>query len=134
MEWNEGYEVGIADIDAQHQELFRQISRLIDAMHDAKGKDVVASTLDFLSEYATKHFALEEALMTAHRYRGKADHLREHAEFVATFTALSAQLRSQGPTAALAIEVNNKICNWLVRHVLGTDKPLGNHLKLLGLK
>ena len=123
IEWNASYAVGIEIIDLQHQELFRQISKLIDAMQQSRGKDEVAATLRFLAAYAERHFALEEALMAKHGYATAptAEHKGEHAGFRSTFAALDSQLAEQGPSAALAIEVNNKICNWLVRHVLGTD-------------
>ncbi|MBI5542946.1 MAG: hemerythrin, partial [Deltaproteobacteria bacterium] len=69
-----------------------------------------------------------------HRYPAKAEHLKEHADFVETFSALAVQLRQGGPSSVLALEVNNKICQWLIRHVLGTDKPMCEHLRLAGLR
>lgn len=136
IEWNPSYSVGIDLIDRQHQELFRQISRLIDAMRESRGKDEVATTLRFLAAYAEQHFALEESLMAEHAYATApaAEHKGEHESFRATFAALDGQLAEQGPSPALAIEVNNKVCNWLVRHVLGTDKPFAAHLRSKGVK
>lgn len=134
IEWNASYAVGIERMDLQHQELFRQISRLLDAMHGATGKEEVAATLRFLSLYAQDHFAMEESLMAEHAYRGAADHRSEHDGFRRTFASLAAQLQAQGPSSALALEVNNKVCQWLVRHVLGTDRPFAAHLKERGVK
>jgi len=133
LEWNDSYAVGIEAIDREHRELFKHISKLIDALHQSKGTEEVAATLRFLALYADSHFAMEESLMAAHRYPGAADHAKEHAHFRATFSVLAARLQSEGPSAALAMEVNNKICNWLVRHVLGTDQPLAAHLRGKGL-
>ena len=67
--------------------------------------------------------------MAEKRFPGAVEHKREHASFVATLAALRAQLEKQGPGGYLAIDVNNKVCNWLVRHVLGTDKALGTFLR-----
>jgi hemerythrin len=133
IEWTPSYAVGIEIIDRQHQVLFQQISKLIDALHQGKGKEEVAATLQFLTTYALNHFALEEGLMAQHAYRAAPDHRKEHDTFRATFAALATQLDEQGPSAALAMEVNNKVCNWLVRHVLGTDRPFAQHLKERGL-
>lgn len=129
IEWNATYEVGVAEIDAQHRELFARVSALVEAMRAARGREEVTRTIRFLSDYVQQHFGMEETLMIAHSYPGAAQHLREHTEFISTFQKLSEQLETQGATAALAIEVNNKVCNWLIRHVLGTDKALGAYLR-----
>jgi hemerythrin len=76
---------------------------------------------------------MEERLMAEHAYRGAPDHRKEHDGFRETFASLASQLQAQGPSAALAMEVNNKVCNWLVRHVLGTDRPLAAHLRERGV-
>ncbi|MGC4118366.1 MAG: bacteriohemerythrin [Myxococcales bacterium] len=134
IEWNASYAVGIENIDQQHQELFLQISKLIDAMREARGKDEVAATLRFLTLYAQGHFEMEESLMAKHGYRAASDHRREHDGFRNTFASLASQLETEGPSSALALEVNNKVCNWLIRHVLGTDRPLAAYLRERGEK
>jgi len=128
IQWNPSYAVGVDLIDVQHRELFRRVSSLVESMRSAQGKESVTEVLQFLGEYVVDHFGTEAKLMAQHHYPGAAAHLAEHAQFVATFKQLRVQLEQQGPSAHLAMEVNNKVCNWLVKHVLGTDKSLGAFL------
>ena len=55
-------------IDSQHQQLFVAVNRLMDACAQVKGRYQIQSTVQFLSEYVTKHFADEERLQTKCRY------------------------------------------------------------------
>jgi hemerythrin-like metal-binding protein len=47
---------GVAEIDAQHQELICRFNEFHDAVVQAKGKDAIRRTLDFLNEYTISHF------------------------------------------------------------------------------
>lgn len=132
IQWNPSYAVGVDLIDVQHRELFRRVSALVEAMRSAQGKDSVGQVLDFLADYVLDHFGTEARLMAQHHYPGAAAHLAEHTQFVATVKELKQQLEQFGPSAHLAMEVNNKVCNWLVKHVLGTDKSLGAFLASKG--
>ncbi|MBI5547528.1 MAG: hemerythrin family protein [Deltaproteobacteria bacterium] len=129
IEWDESYAVGVDIIDAQHKELFSQISGLIDAMKASRGKERVCEVIGFLESYIRFHFATETRLMDEHGYPAAAAHLEEHADFVRLFRALREELVLSGPSPTLAISLNNQICNWLIRHVLGTDRPLGAFLR-----
>jgi len=127
-------ELGVEIIDAQHHELERQVDKLIEALELARGRFEVASTLRFLETYAAQHFALEDRLMAEQAYPQREAHLREHAQFLETFSALAEQVRRQGPSSHAAILVNDEICSWLARHVMGTDKPMCEYLKSKGLR
>lgn len=132
IEWNASYSVGVDAIDVQHRELFRRVSDLVEAMRHAAGKDGVSQTLDFLGDYVVDHFSNEARLMAEHRYPGRAAHLAEHAVFLTTLEQLRQRFQLEGPSARLAMEVNNKVCDWLVKHVLRTDKALGAFLATKG--
>jgi hemerythrin len=129
IEWNDSYAVGVEVIDAQHRELFRRISSLVEAMGTGQGKDQVADVIRFLGDYVVVHFQTEEQLMDQRGFPEAVAHKKEHADFAATLARLKAQLTAEGPSAALAIDVNNKVCNWMVRHLLGTDRTLATFLK-----
>jgi hemerythrin-like metal-binding protein len=64
MLWNKSLETGIAKIDNQHKELFRQI----DILMDVKNTDRIKETLNFLSDYIVMHFKDEEKLQADSKY------------------------------------------------------------------
>jgi hemerythrin len=127
IEWDPKLSVGVSTIDLQHQELFRRVNALLDAMQRGAGKEVVAGTVTFLKQYVVEHFAAEQALMVTHHYPGYAAHERQHEEFVAQFLELAAEA-DKGISSPLILKLNQFLCGWLRQHIGNTDKALGRFL------
>jgi hemerythrin len=131
LRWDPKLSVGVRSIDDQHQELFRQVNGLLDAMGEGKGKQAAGDVLRFLADYVTQHFAMEQKLMAQHRYSGLAAHKAEHDDFVKTFRALQAEFEEKGPTMSFTVNVNRLVCAWLRQHIGTTDAALGRFLSAL---
>lgn len=129
LTWDRSLETGIAAIDLQHQELYRAINELLQAMLDSRGAEEVVRLMDFLKSYVVKHFGMEEELMRLHRYPDAAAHVAEHQRFVKDFQALEAELAKSGPSTLLAIQVNRRVCTWLREHIAVVDSRLGAFLR-----
>ena len=61
--WDKSLATGSFHVDQQHQELFRQVAALSDAIKQGKRRDEIRRALDFLEQYIVQHFAEEEKLM-----------------------------------------------------------------------
>lgn len=129
LNWTPGLSVGVDEIDRQHQELVKRINRLMDGMEAGNGPAEVKYLLDYLEEYVRFHFALEEEQMRRHGYPRRADHEREHVELVNDMAKLRAEHQMGGATVGFIVEFNNRVCAWLVRHIMRTDVALGAYLK-----
>ena len=79
--WNDSYSVGMAEIDAQHKQLFAMIGELNDAMKQGKSKDVLGTTLQRLHDYTVKHFSYEQSVLQQKGYGDYASHKAIHDEF-----------------------------------------------------
>lgn len=66
--WDDSYRTGHVLVDRQHQELFRMVNELHDAIIEGKGNDVLAPTLKKLAKYTVEHFRDEEVLMASINY------------------------------------------------------------------
>jgi hemerythrin len=126
--WDPTLVLGVPLIDAQHEELFRRLDALIEAIRGGRSRAEVGRTLGFLGEYAARHFAAEEALMRDQAYPALADHAAEHERFGAEMRALQAEYGRDGPTASLIIRVNTQLAGWLRSHVYRTDRALADFL------
>ena len=71
--WDPSMATGVTHVDQQHQELFRQVAALGEAMKQGRGRDEIARILDFLAQLPEPGVAL---LDEARRGPGRAEHDR----------------------------------------------------------
>lgn len=128
VSWDPSLAVGQAQIDAQHQELFRRIAGLLEAIQLGRGGEEVQRVLAFLAEYIHLHFGAEEALMLERGYPQRTAHLEQHREFVRGFVELKHELVRLGPTPELAALVGSRLVDWLREHIAATDLALATWL------
>jgi len=119
--WTPALAVGVPEIDAQHQELFRQVDVLVVAMVKNESPAEVAGLMNFLGEYVLEHFGSEEALMAKVGYPGATTHKQEHDRFVSGMSSLRERLDRDGPNPRLALELRQVVLGWLSDHIPRAD-------------
>jgi hemerythrin len=129
ISWDRSLAVGVNVIDEQHQELFKRVNALLDAMLKQQAKGEIEPILRFLTSYVVEHFGAEERLMARYAYPGAATHKQQHAAFVERFGELKAQYDKSGPTSIVSISLNTFVCGWLRDHIRTTDVALAKHLQ-----
>ena len=134
LRWDEKYETGHDTIDAQHKELFRLTSDVIEACEHGLGLEVVSKALDFLTSYTASHFADEETLMTQNYYPTYEEHKKIHEDFKQTVTQIVGRYRESGSTLELSHEVNGIIVRWLIMHISQVDRKFADYVKLIESK
>lgn len=115
-------------IDAQHQELFRQITSLTDACrhHTEQGK--VAGLLEYLGNYVKVHFATEEKLCLSIGSPDYLVHKAAHDYFSDLVQTLVARCQTEGESRELTIKTNYLAVEWLTRHICIMDRKLAEQL------
>ncbi len=126
--WTPALAVGHAEIDAQHQELFRRAERLLEAMA-AGDRAAVDELFEFLGSYVGDHFTAEERLMTATQFPGYNVHKAAHERFIRDYQSLRKLHQDSGASAAVAIKARTWLTEWLTHHIGGTDVLLAKHLR-----
>ncbi len=128
LQWNSTLSVGVAEIDAQHRELFLRVDRLLDAMlHNDRSE--AERLLAFLREFVVDHFGAEERLMAEVAYPAAEAHALEHRHFAAMLHEVDQTFLAQGPTAALVLQLEHLAVGWLRDHVYFTDVALGRFVQ-----
>lgn len=128
LHWSPALSVGVPEVDAQHQELFRRAERLVHAIRGGGGGEL-GELLEYLGEYVDQHFSAEEALMVRAGYPGLAAHHAAHERFRADLAEQSLACAREGATPALALGLHNWLSDWLRSHVGGADVALGAWLR-----
>lgn len=127
VQWTEDLATGVARIDEQHRELYRQVAALHEAMRAGHLAEVPA-IVDFLQRYALEHFATEEREMAAAGYPGLAAHARLHQRFVDDFLRHKAVLVGDvAPSAVVAL--SHWLGEWLREHVRQVDGEMARFLR-----
>lgn len=127
IKWDEQrHSSGIAEIDAQHKELFNQLNSLLDAMKAGKGRTEIDKLVSFLESYTVKHFSCEEKHMEERKCKACAANKAAHAQFVSKFRSFKEELGKSGSNTALVLRMQNELCQWLDQHIAGIDSQLKN--------
>lgn len=132
LNWSDEYSVKIAAIDSQHKKIVELINELHTAMLHAKGKEVIGKVLEDLSSYTVFHFAAEEKLMKQYDYPGYSKQKSEHEKLSEQVKKLVEDYKS-GKTI-ISQQVMQFLKDWLVNHIVGSDKKYSDYLNERGVK
>jgi hemerythrin-like metal-binding protein len=133
FEWTEQWSVGVDTIDAQHRELFAAINTLLREEGNTTSRDL-AKVLDFLEQYVSNHFGMEESFMRRLSYPEFPSHKGEHVAFINEFYDLRDEYDNNGASPELADKMGRYMGDWLANHIGNVDKALGAFLRDKGVK
>ena len=127
FDWSEGLEIRVAEVDPQHKVLLDLINELHEAMGAQASKDKLMNIVGRLSDYTVKHFKYEENLLLTNGYTDTTRHFEQHRKFEEKIREFQEGLRSG--RIALNMEVMRFLKNWLIQHIMGTDKKYVPHMQ-----
>lgn len=133
--WNDDYLIGVERIDAQHKVLVNTLNEASSRLAVNANREVLEQITRDLLSYAIYHFETEESLMRAYNYDGQSvadaeQHRQEHRNFSQQVVALRDGLRD-GRLVSRE-ELLSFLNNWLINHILDTDKHFGEFLNSHG--
>lgn len=129
--WDESYATGVAEIDEQHMILVHTLNEAsVKLANDAGIEQLEQITQDLLA-YALYHFETEETLMQEYGYEegspaDAAMHLEQHRSFSAKVVAVRDGIKTGNPIAPA--DLLAFLNQWLINHILNTDKRLGGYI------
>lgn len=127
--WRDSYNVGVDEIDQQHQELVVRLNDFMEACTQQKAKEKIEETLEFLKSYTIEHFQDEEALMQKVKFPEYIAHKKEHDDFVQMIEQLIGQIKTQGTSILTTIKLNRVLVDWLLNHIQKNDVRVGEYVK-----
>jgi hemerythrin len=131
MKWNESLSVDIKEIDNQHKNLINMINDFYNGIKD-NDKKALGRLLTSLVEYTVYHFQTEERYMDQFNYSDTANHKKEHRLFVEKVG--DNKKRFDEDALVLSVEITNFVKEWIIQHVMGSDKHYSKCFKKNGLK
>ncbi len=126
--WDPRLATGVAELDEQHQLLFRRADAVLEAVEAGQATADVARAIQFLADYAALHFETEERYMLASAYPDLDAHRGWHEELERRIGRLASTLENEGPTMDLVAELRSVIRGWLSQHIAEKDRALADWL------
>jgi hemerythrin len=117
------YTVGVQKYDDQHKKLIEIINEVFNAKMNNAGKGIILNILNQLNDYTKNHFMDEEVLLKENNYPNLKAHKNEHALFIAKVNSFIQDFHAN--KVSLNDEMLDFLKNWLIDHIMRTDKEYG---------
>lgn len=126
FEWRDEYNIGVEEIDQEHQRLFRIINKLFRFREEEKDRQWTCQEgIKYFRGHALKHFADEEAYMASIGYAGLKEHQRTHRGFQENVLPALAQELERTDYAPDSVEHFLGVCaGWMIGHTLSEDQAI----------
>ncbi len=120
MPWTEELLTGISQVDEQHKWLVDATNELYEELSKSQPDGEAVSEILFgLIDYTFNHFIMEEDLFQRLGYPEADAHKKQHNAFTDNLTTLLQQHDAGEPVTTETIEL---LRNWLINHIMKTDK------------
>ncbi|MFA5469326.1 MAG: bacteriohemerythrin [Bacteroidales bacterium] len=127
ISWKKEYEIGVPEIDSQHQFFVGIIQKINAAYANDCDKDHISLLIKELYKYVDFHFVSEENSMIFHKYPEYKNHKKEHDALLSRLAELIGVFESEFIDR---IELVDFLMNWFVEHTTKTDKKFGDYTRL----
>lgn len=126
LNWKKEYEIGIYEIDAEHQVFLKIINKLSDAFNENLKKDNVKLYIMELYKYTDFHFTSEENIMIKYDYPDYQRHKNEHEKLLMKLKELIVSYQNDFLDKE---ELLSFLIHWFKEHTTKIDKKMGNYLQ-----
>jgi len=123
LEWHDDYLIGVAELDYEHRDLFRQLNTLHMELQVHEQQENIEACLGEIHTRIVSHFALEERFMREHATPGYIGHKQEHDDFLEVIVDVIEQYRSD-PGPGRGENLEHRLRSWIIRHITTWDREM----------
>lgn len=124
LTWDRKYEIGIREIDHQHQWIFGFCNALEKQLRDKADDIDIEHILHSLADYSRKHFQYEENCMYKRNCPAAADNQCAHRNFLYAYRNFMERYEQEGQSVELAWKIHDMVEDWIVNHICKIDSQL----------
>lgn len=125
MLWDKSLDIGVPDMNREHQEILDLMNRIFDATAAGEGGAMVNALVAKLGTVCQRHFADEEAYMASIGFPALEPHRILHQNLLARYLEFAAQTRADGGRAGE--DFFHFLKFWLTSHIKGVDARYATH-------
>jgi hemerythrin len=127
IKWRDSYNIGVEQFDQEHHRIVELINLMFEAVRDKSGKEVVEKVCQDVLSYTEYHFANEEQALRAINYPDLEEQVTEHAKLRTEAKRLQEIIQARFPEGS--VELYHFLREWLIQHILDSDKKYGSYLQ-----
>lgn len=133
--WKEIFNIGVDEIDSQHQSLLTLLNKCIDEAQVVNQKPVLGeddvsdihTLINELEAYANNHFKAEEKLMGSVNYPELKQQLERHKFLREQVEQLKKEVNNLNKGAINSMV--GLLRDWYVQHIMDEDKRIGDYIR-----
>ena len=126
--WSDSFLIGIEELDYEHRHLIEDINKLHRDLLEDVEMDRIEDTLGGIHARMQAHFALEERVMLSHEYPHYPEHKAEHERLLDEYMELMTKFE-RDPNLGDREAIKALLCQWIVNHILTSDKKMSLMVK-----
>jgi hemerythrin len=126
IDWSDALSVGFEEVDQDHKKLVEIVNSLDEAVSGEPNSDLLKGIFAELLSYTQWHFRHEERLMQNCGYPDFFVHKEAHEDLLGQASELNEKF--QGGDASVPQSLLPFLKDWLTKHILETDKKMGEYL------
>lgn len=120
VKWNNSYNLGVDEIDAQHRRLIDSMNKLCDSLDKGQENYVIDEVLEEMKDYALDHLSTEENYFNEFHYEKSDEHKAQHNLFREKVASLVNDL--QNNKEVVVSETIGFLGQWFVEHIQSHDR------------
>lgn len=132
IEWTEEYSVNVASLDQQHKRLIAILNEFNEALVENRSKTAIRPILEKLVQYTEDHFAVEEGYFKQVGFPESESHIKEHKDLIKKIYDMRSRFDSG--RLLLSTDVSQFLRDWLMKHILVSDKKFSELFVAKGIK
>ncbi|MEE9355399.1 MAG: bacteriohemerythrin, partial [Methylococcaceae bacterium] len=130
--WDDSLDVGIAEINRQHQILIDLINTISRGVKNNESVSQVAINMASLIDFTHEHFRYEEELFSGHGYPDAPEHKQTHIKLLGQLDNYKQQLQSNESIDYASLMVF--LTQWLKKHIRHSDQEYAAFLAKKGVR
>lgn len=129
VEWTNKLDVGIDEINRQHQRLVGLVNEVNRLIQENYSLSAIQRVIQALVDYTVTHFRYEENMFDRFEYEHEAEHKAKHQKLVNQVLEFQSRVNAGEDVGE---ELLDFLKAWLVNHIQGDDMKYGPYLSSHG--
>lgn len=131
FEWHERYNVKVERFNEEHKHLFEIVKKLYVAIENKDDRIALALIINDLIRYSKEHFTEEETCLMEAQFPNFEQHKREHRLFIQKIEQFASDYNYG--KHLLHFDILMFLKNWVLQHIMVSDKQYGDFLNAKGI-